>query len=127
MIEGIKGGPPPLRGSLRARAPGAGFHLPASRPEAPPPGAALGGAGLIGLQQGWTPAEQDDAAGRRGRALLEELARLQRDMLRGRLDPAGLSRLAAMSEGEGGHDPELREIVAAIGLRARVELARIGR
>ena len=59
MIEGIKGGPPPLRGPLRARAPGAGFHLPALRPEAPPPGAALGGAGLIGLQQGWTPAESE--------------------------------------------------------------------
>ena len=84
---------------------GGGFHLPAARAQAAAPSMApTAAASLLGLQQSWSPAEQDDAAQRRGHALLEELAAMQRDMLRGRLDASSLSRLAAMAEGEAGHD-----------------------
>lgn len=127
MIEGIRGYAPGPRGPARATR-GAGFRLPASRAESTAASAAITGThALFGLQQSWTPAERDDAAQRRGQAVLEELAQLQRDLLRGGCDPARLSRLAAMAEGESGHDPALRDIVEGIGLRARVELARLGR
>jgi hypothetical protein len=125
MIEGIRGYGPPRAAARAGR--GGGFHLPAARTDSAAPSMAPTAAtGLLGLQQSWSPAEQDDAAQRRGHALLAELAAMQRDMLRGRLDPAGLSRLAAMAEGEAGQDAALREIVEGISLRAKVELARIG-
>jgi len=80
--------------------------------------------GLLGLQQSWTPAERDAAAQRRGQGLLRELRGLQLALLSGERDPASLARVALLSEGEAGADPALREIIAEISLRARVELAR---
>ncbi len=68
--------------------------------------------------------ERDDAAQRRGHALLEEMEAMRRDLLRGALPAARLSRLAVLAEGEAGADPALREVVEALSLRARVELAR---
>lgn len=100
-----------------------GFRLPGTAgPSAAAPVAGVGG--LLGLQEDLSPEARDDAARRRGHALLEELDGLQRDLLRGRDDPQRLSRLALLAEGEAGHDPALREAVEAISLRARVELAR---
>ena len=80
--------------------------------------------GVLGLQDGWSPPERDAAAGRRGAALLRELEGLQLAMLSGGIPPAALSRLALLAEGEAGVDPGLREIIEAISLRARIELAR---
>ncbi|MDT8266848.1 flagellar assembly protein FliX, partial [Roseomonas sp. DSM 102946] len=62
---------------------------------------------------------------RRGTAMLEELAGFQADLLRGRADPDRLRRLAGLSEGEMPPDPHLAEALAAISLRAKVELARL--
>ena len=125
MIEGIRGTAPGPRGPSRTTR-GTGFQLPAARAASTAACAAVAGThALLGLQQSWTPAERDDAAQRRGHAVLEELAQLQRDLLRGGADPARLSRLTAMADGESGHDPALRDIVEGIGLRARVELARL--
>jgi Class II flagellar assembly regulator len=78
------------------------------------------------LQEQGAESERDAGARRRGGAMLDELRALQADLLRGAADPARLARLARLAEGETGADPGLREAVAGIALRARVELARLG-
>ena len=54
------------------------------------------------------------------------LAPLQADLLAGRLDPSRLGAIAALAEGETAADPALAAVLAAVALRARVELARHG-
>lgn len=123
----------PIRGytavgrSGAARRAGAGFALPEAEraPESAAAGSVTGSLGLIGLQQGCSDAERDDAARRRGHAVMEELEGLQLALLAGRLDSGRLSRLAQLAEGESGADPALRDILRAISLRARIELARL--
>jgi hypothetical protein len=83
------------------------------------------GFNLLALQEGNTAEERDARARRRGFAILQELGRLQLAMLDGRMDPAGLERLAGLSVGEQPADPVLAEAMAGIALRARVELARL--
>jgi hypothetical protein len=59
--------------------------------------------------------------------LLAELAALQREVLAGAPDAARLARLTGMAaEVPEAADPRLRDAVAAIALRARVEAARYG-
>jgi len=125
MLTPIRGYMAAGRGTAARRA-GPGFALPEAEraPESAAAGPVISHLGLIGLQQGWSEAERDDAAQRRGRALLEELEGVQLALLAGRIDPARLSRLAQLAEGEAGADPALREILRAISLRARIELAR---
>lgn len=110
-----------------ARRVGAGFALPEAEraPESAAAGSVTGSLGLIGLQQGFSDAERDAAAQRRGHAVLEELEGLQLALLSGRIDAGRLSRLAQLAEGEAGADPALRDILRAISLRARIELARL--
>jgi hypothetical protein len=108
-----------------ARRPSSGFALPdAGVPSITGPEAATSSFGVLGLEQGWTPAERDAAAQRRGTAVLRELEALQLSVLGGGIAAAQLSRLALLTEGEAGADPALREILAEISLRAQVELAR---
>src|SRR5690606_13450144 len=114
----------------------------------PPVGAAVGPAGplvapaaaggtapavLLALQEvGNAPppsaapqAERDRRARRHGAALLKALRGLQLALLDGaEPDAARLAGLAALAEDEEAVDPVLREAIAAIVLRARVELAR---
>lgn len=124
------GGPArPARGPGRAAG---GFAVPAegaAAPTAADAGAAIGavGLGLLSLQEREDPAARDGAARRRAESILQELHRLQRELLRDGGDTTGLDRLAALAAGEEGADPGLREAVRAIVLRARVELARRGR
>ncbi len=82
------------------------------------------GFGLLALQGGGEEQDRDEQATRRAESLLEEIAGLQRELLGATPDPARLARLAALQQGEAGADPRLREVVAAISLRAQVELAR---
>lgn len=100
---------------------GPGFHLPGAAEPAP---AAVAGTAALAFVAERTPEERDDAARRRGHALLEEMEGLRRDLLRGRMDSSRLSRLSLLAEGEAGHDPALRDALEGIALRARVELAR---
>lgn len=126
MVEPIRGyGLNPRRAP---RGPG-GFRLPGETPAAAPasPAAPAGGVTLAPIAQGLSPEERDAAARRRGQALLSELAGLQASMLRGGVPESALRRLAALAEGEAGDDPGLREILDGLSLRARVELARLGR
>ena len=123
---------PPIRAyQAQARPSGArrsstGFALPdAGAPSVTGPEAAAAPFGVLGLEQGWTPAERDAAAQRRGAAVLRELDALQLSVLEGGVAATQLSRLALLAEGEAGADPALREILAEISLRAQVELARL--
>lgn len=126
MLTPIRGYTAVGRGAAARRA-GSGFALPEAErgQESAAAGSVTGSLGLIGLQQGWSDAERDDAAHRRGNAVLEELEGLQLALLAGRLDSGRLSRLAQLAEGESGADPALRDILRAISLRARIELARL--
>ncbi|WP_458097668.1 flagellar assembly protein FliX [Roseomonas sp. WA12] len=82
--------------------------------------------GLVALQEDGDLAGRDRRGHARAQALLEELAALQAEMLRGGADADRLSRLAQLTEGEAPADPVLADALAGIGLRARVELARRG-
>jgi len=126
MLPPIRGFQGPGRLAAPRRTTASGFALPESAAQ----GAAAAEAiaprlGVLGLQEGWSAAERDAAASRRGAALLRELEALQLGLLAGRLDASRLTRLALLAEGEAGADPELRTIIQAISLRARIELARV--
>jgi len=82
---------------------------------------------LLALQEHAGGEVRDRAARRRGLDLLAELAALQREVLEGAPDAARLARLAGLAaEMPEAADPRLRDAVAAIALRARVEAARYG-
>lgn len=123
------GGPAANRAGRAARPGAGGFRVEAGAAEAEGvPGAARAEApcalGLLALQEGMPAAERDARARRRAEAMLDELAALQRDLLRGRTDRARLQRLLDLVGGEPPADPALAEAVAGIILRVRVELAR---
>jgi hypothetical protein len=83
--------------------------------------------GALALQELGCEAPQDRAARRRGYDLLASLRALQRDLLASRVDAGSLADLAALSAAAPeAADPRLREVIAELVLRARVELARHG-
>jgi len=83
-------------------------------------------ASLIALQETILAGERDREARERADRMLEELTALQHALLRGRLSPERLAELAALTDRPGlAADPALAELVAAVRLRAKVELARI--
>ncbi len=114
----------PPRGSR----PAAGFRVPEhGRAPATAAAAEVALSGMLALQEIDDPEQRDRAARRRGQALLAELAALQRTLLSaaGDIPAAGLHRLAALAQAVPlATDPALRQAVAAIVLRCRVELAR---
>jgi hypothetical protein len=121
VAAAARAGPAP-RGPAR---PGAGFRVPAQA--GPPPAVAeVALSGMLTLQEVETPDQRDRAARRRGQEMLAELAALQRALLAAGGDvPAALHRLAALARAvPAAADPALRQAVAAIVLRSRVELAR---
>jgi hypothetical protein len=139
------GGTGPQRAILpgRGRAPGGAAFRPVlgdagsgRRPAAPAAAAGIGGpAALLALQEvgaavapaasADTAAERDRRARRRGAELLGALRALQLALLEAAAaDAARLAELAALAGAEEAADPVLREAIAAIVLRARVELAR---
>lgn len=106
-----------------------GFHLPLQQPAGPAataPAAEVALSGMLALQELEQGEVQDREARRRGQDLLTELAALQRAVLAGPgADTASLHRLAALAQSvPQAADPRLRQVVAAIALRSRVELAR---
>jgi hypothetical protein len=122
-----------LRAAASARAirgaRGAGFRLHAADSQAPATAAAgpVGGVTLLGVQEAGAAAERDARGRKRAAQMLDELTRLQAELLAGRADPAALERLASLATGEAPDDPVLAETLAAVSLRARIELARRGR
>jgi hypothetical protein len=127
MLPPIRGAQPQAAAGAQRRAGPGRFSLPEDSPPEAAAIAATGMAqGMLALQDGWSPAEADAAARRRGQAVLRELDALQLALLRDGPAPGQLGRLAMLTEGEAGADPVLREIMQEISLRARVELARQG-
>ena len=121
-VAGIGSGAAPARRAARA---GGGFALPADiAAEAPTAAAAPGVGALFAMQEQAPVAPPGERARRRARVTLDELRGLQLDLLRGAANPVRLERLAALSEQAGVDDPALGAVLAEIGVRARVELAR---
>ena len=113
-------------GRAAGRGPG-GFSLGGTAGPAPAGATAAvapAGLGLLALQEGGDRAARDRAARQRAESILNELRGLQRDLLRGTLDPTRLDRVAVLETGEEGADPNLQQAVQAAVLRLRVELAR---
>jgi len=129
VIRGVGAVPPAGAGPRRAgAAPGAFRMLAEARGRgagAVAEPAEVGLAGMLALQEVQGEAVGDRAAQRRGQDLLAELVALQRALLGE--DPADLplARLVLLAaEVPEAADPALRAAVAAIVLRARIELAR---
>lgn len=84
---------------------------------------------ILMLQGEEDPRERRRRFARRGHELIEALDRLKAGLLAGAVSAADLrslsDRIAAAAAPSG--DPALDAIVAAIDLRARVELAKLGR
>ena len=81
--------------------------------------------GLLALQEAGGDAAQDREARRHGYDLLAELGALQRDLLAGHPDDVQLQRLGRLADTvPAAADPQLRDIVAAIALRAKIEFVR---
>jgi hypothetical protein len=130
VIRGLGPASPMGPTSTRSEQPASGFAIsvpPRPRPaDAPAEAPAVMLAGLLALQAEDCDESRDRAARRRGQDLLAELAKLQRAMLSDGGVPLdqlrNLERLVA--EGPSATDPRLREIIEAITLRVRIELAR---
>ena len=129
---GIGGTARPAAGAAagtRATSRPGGFRLPGGAAAEAGEASALAGAapvGLMALQEADDPAGRDRRGHARAQEMLQELAALQAEMLRGGADPDRLVRLATLAEGEAPADPVLADALAGIALRARVELARRG-
>lgn len=131
-IRGLGGADGGIPSAPRKAPAGASFAVPEEARTAGPGVALASNAikaldAMLALQEGEAPAAQDREARRHGQELLRELARLQRAMLGGGADAAMLGRLASLAEAmPKASDPELGTMIAAVVLRAKVELARQG-
>ena len=124
-IGGPNGIVPPGTNTPRRRAAASGFTVPAGRIAATAAAAPLDG--LLALQECAAEPLADREARRGAQALLAELAALQRDLLADAVRGERLGRLARLADGiPDAAQPGLREAVAAVVLRARIELARFG-
>ncbi len=131
MVDGIGPIVPTARSPARASARGAGFMVPSGRAETAAGTAAAAEAsevslgGMLALQEAESGSVRDREARRRGQEMLAELLRLQRALLAGQRDLGALRRLATLAADiPHAADPELRQAVAEVALRARIELAR---
>lgn len=119
---------PPSPSRLRPARSAGGFALPDDGPPQAHAAIAIAEvslATLLALQGDNEPVEDRDAR-RHGQDLLAELTVLHRILLGNIHNPNSLERLAAMTAQPrtAALDPRLEDAVAAIRLRARVELAR---
>lgn len=127
-VSGVQGAAAGRAAPVRAQG-GEGFSMPAAGADGAAQSIAAAApaalSGMLSLQElGCEPAE-DRAARRRGYDLLAALSALQRGLLADGDDPAHLERLAVLaSDVPASADPRLREAVAGLVLRARVELAK---
>ncbi len=135
-IEGL-GGAGPVRATPRGRptADGAGFQVPAGSAEQAGGSETTGGASavvldaMLALQEMDPALEQDRHARRHGQSVLAALTALQAALVAGGdASESALHRLEGLLAGmPQAADPALAGVLAAVSLRARVELARRGR
>ena len=127
-IERMTGAPAAVRASQPSL--GTGFAVPAADDTAPPLsvsalGASAALSGLLALQEAEGVPIRDREARRRGRDILGALTELQRALLGGLGSDGATARLSTLlADLPLAADPRLNAILAAIRLRARVELAR---
>jgi hypothetical protein len=121
-------------GAVRRPSGGETFQVPAEgetrAAAATPTLRAVGGIdALLVLQSVEDPAERRRRSVRRGSLVLDALDAVKIGLLAGDLDPAALRRLKASASGlsEGSGEPGLDDVLAAIALRAEVELAKFER
>ena len=113
MVPPQAGGPAP-----------AGVGAAGSIVQAAPVGAAL----MLALQEDATAGTADREARQHARELLAALAELQRALLSGGSGGDALQRLSLLTDlASQAADPGLRQVVASIRLRARLELGRAAR
>jgi hypothetical protein len=119
-----------INGTGRAGAGRGAFNVPEEQGSAAPSvgtAAEVALCSMLALQETGAEAAGDREARQHGQAILAELAALQRDLLAGGATSDQLRRLgdlaASVPEVD---DPRLRGLIAAVVLRARVELARRG-
>ena len=131
-IQGTNG-PAPASAAAPRRSTSGAFSLdlatPARNTAATSPVRNIGGIDtLLALQGVDEAAERRRKAVKRGRGALDALDALKLGLLSGTLDTAALSRLKAASAGlaEPTGDPGLDNVLAEIGLRVEVELAKVG-
>jgi hypothetical protein len=127
-MDGI-GPAAPAQRNGRPAVRGAGFSVPSSGhaevAAASTAVAEVSLGGMLALQEAESGAVRDREARRRANEMLVELARLQRALLDGRRDLGALRRLADLAgDVPAAADLQLRQAVAEVALRARVELAR---
>jgi hypothetical protein len=80
------------------------------------------------LQAEEDPAQRRRRSARRGQDLLDGLDRLKAALLAGSLPAADLGRLArSLTDAGPSGDPQLDDLIGQIELRAKVELAKLGR
>jgi hypothetical protein len=123
-VGGIGGAAVPARRTGRGAG---GFALSGTSSGAPVAAPAAAAPVLLAVQQtGPLPDPPEERPRRQAQAALEGLRDLQLALLRGHADPAALARLAALAESAscGGADPGMRALLAEVGLRVKVELAR---
>ena len=127
-VKGLRPVAAPLAGAARAGVGRGGFSVSAGGTGGvtmAPGVAALDG--LLLLQEVEDAPERDRRARKHGRAMLDALSRLQVGLLQ---DDAGedvLANLSALAEHcPEAADPGLRDVLGAVSLRARLELARRG-
>ena len=122
------------RGGVRRAGDSQRFSLADAGAAARPTGAAnaagIGGVdNLLILQGEEDPSERRRRSLKRGHDLLDALDRLKAALLSGQVPVADLKRMALTLKERAGSsgDPRLDELIAHIELRAKVELAKLGR
>lgn len=112
--------------TLRAQT-GPGFAVATEAAPAPASIATTAPVGLLALQTQADPVMRDRAARRQGQAMLAALTALQKALLDGQ-EATAVEHLAALAAlAHDAADPALRGVLAAIRLRAAIELAKHGR
>jgi hypothetical protein len=106
-----------------------GDSAPAARAAAAAPAAAPAALdALLALQAVEDPLFKKKKAVRRGKALLDVLEDMKTDLLLGRVSEGRLNHLLALvGQARERSEPELDALIDDIELRARVELAKLGR
>ena len=126
---GRVGSPAVPGGGARRVGGGAGFSVSTQAAAGSTGPAATAAASLDGMlllqQQVEDGPTRDRQARKHGRAMLDGLSALQRELLDGDVDPGTVERLAALTEHcPEAADPGLRATLASVSLRVQVELAR---
>jgi hypothetical protein len=131
IMVGNTSGPAPASRTVRRNAAGGVFSVPVGENGAASEAAPLEGTagvmlgGMLALQEQELPEVKDRRARRHGQAILQELAKLQRVLLGGKMEEGSLARLAALTEMvPEAADPTLGALVQSVAIRAQIELAR---